>query len=95
LARQHTAVLTDRLPAPATRPKELILRLQMGRCELCERPGGTQLHHVAKLADLTRPGRPHPTWAQIMAHRRRKTLIVCPPCHDIIHQRQPTATTTQ
>jgi hypothetical protein len=25
-----------------------------------------------------------------MARKRRKTLVVCHPCHDAIHNRQPT-----
>jgi predicted HNH restriction endonuclease len=30
-----------------------------------------------------------------MAKRRRKTLPVCPACHNTIHTRQPAATSTQ
>jgi hypothetical protein len=26
-----------------------------------------------------------PAWAALMAKKRRKTLIVCAPCHDWIH----------
>ena len=46
-----------------------------------------EVHQVRKLADLTRPGRPQPAWAQLMAKMRRKTLIVCTPCHQAIHAR--------
>ena len=46
---------------------------------MCEHTGELQVHHVAKLAQLTTPGRPQPAWAQVMAKRRRKTLVVCPP----------------
>lgn len=96
LRRQKNAVLTDRQPAPATvRPKELISRLRARRCELCEMRADVQVHHVRKLADLTTPGRPQPAWAALMAKRRRKTLVVCPPCHNTIHARQPTATPTE
>ncbi len=96
LKRHKTAVLNDRTPILATYPrKELIDRLLTGRCEICEHPGGTQVHQVRKLADLAKPGRPQPAWAQLMAKRRRKTLVVCADCHDIIHARQPTATPTQ
>ncbi|MFY1633701.1 hypothetical protein ACN27F_10525 [Solwaraspora sp. WMMB335] len=48
------------------------------------------MHHVRRLADLHRPGQPQPAWAQQMARRRRKTLVVCPSCHDAIHAGQPT-----
>ena len=81
LKRQKKAVLTDRQPAPATRRKELITRLRAGRCELCEQRAEVEVHQVRKLADLTRPGRPQPAWAHLMARMRRKTLVVCAPCH--------------
>ncbi len=43
------------------------------------------VHHVAKLAQLGKPGPGQPAWAALMARKRRKTLIVCRPCHDYIH----------
>ena len=96
LRRNKGAVLTDRVPAPVTvRRKELITRLQARRCELCKQPGPVDVHQVRKLADLHRPGRPQPAWNQLMAKRRRKTLVVCATCHTAIHDGQPTATLTQ
>ncbi len=94
LKRQKKAVLTDRQPAPATRRKELITRLQAGRCEWCEKRADVEAHQVRKLADLARTGRPQPAWAQLMATMRRKTLLVCATCHQAIHAKQPTATLT-
>jgi hypothetical protein len=95
--RKRNAVLTDRAPVPVNvRRKELVTRLQAGRCELCNQAGGTvDAHHVRRLADLQRPGRPQPAWDQLMAKRRRKTLIVCADCHAAIHGGRPTATATQ
>jgi hypothetical protein len=96
LRRNKGTVLTDRVPAPVTvRRKELITRLQARRCELCKQPGPVDVHQVRKLADLHRPGRPQPTWNQLMAKKRRKTLVVCATCHTAIHDGQPTATLTQ
>ena len=96
LIRQRHAVLPDRTPLPVTvYRKELIGRLLKGRCELCERPDAVQAHHVRRLADLNTPGQPQPAWAQLMARRRRTTLVVCQACHDRIHHRQPAATSTQ
>lgn len=97
LRRQKRAVINDHPPAPAARRKgkELIHRLRTGRCELCDQRSPVQVHQVRKLADLHMPGQPQPAWAQLMAKRRRKTLIVCPPCHERIHTRHPTATTTE
>jgi hypothetical protein len=97
LRRKRNAVLTDHVPRPVNvRRKELVTRLQAGRCELCKQADGTaEVHHVRKLANLDRPGRPQPAWDQLMAKRRRKTLIVCADCHAAIHGGRPTATPTQ
>lgn len=94
LKRQRKAVLTDRKPTPGIiRRTELIQRLQTGRCEMCQHTGEVEVHHVGKLAHLGKPGQPQPPWAALMAKRRRKTLVVCAACHDVIHGRQPTAFT--
>jgi hypothetical protein len=87
------AVLTDRLPVPATRRrKELIGRLLAGRCEICGHAGKVDVHQVRKLADLGTPGRSdQPEWAKLMVKRRRKTLVVCPACHRDIHPGRPAA----
>ena len=97
LRRKRNAVLTDRIPAPVNvRRKELVTRLQAGRCELCKHTDASvEVHHVRKLADLDRPGHPQPAWDQLMAKKRRKSLIVCADCHAAIHGGQPTATPTQ
>jgi hypothetical protein len=55
---------------------------------------GLEVHHLRKLADLNRPGRPdRPTWVHLMAKRRRKTLVVCRPCHEHTHAGQARAST--
>jgi hypothetical protein len=97
LRRKRNAVLTDRVPAPVTvRRKELVTRLLAGRCELCKNTGAmVDVHHVRKLADLDRPGHPQPAWDQLMAKKRRKSLIVCADCHAAIHGGHPTAAPTQ
>ena len=92
LKRQRKAVLVDRKPPPGIiRRTELIERLRAGRCEMCRRAGEVDAHQVGKLAHLGKPGQPRPPWAELMARKRRKTLIVCASCHDTIHDRQPTA----
>ena len=62
---------------------------------VAEKPGTTrenlEVHHIRKLADLNRPGRPEkPAWMHLMAKRRRKTLVICRPCHEDIHAGRPT-----
>ncbi len=59
---------------------------------MCQRTGEVEAHHVGKLAHLTTPGKPQPPWAELMARKRRKTLVVCAACHNTIHNRRPTAT---
>ena len=98
LKRQKTAVITDHPTAPAVprRPgSQLLQRLRRGQCELCGKPATVQAHQVRKLAELTATGQPQPAWAQLMTRMRRKTLMVCPPCHESIHAGKPAATTTQ
>jgi len=78
LKRHKVAVLTDRVRAGPVYPnKELIKRLQAGRCELCKRADNIVVHHVRALADLTHTGQQQPGWAKVMSRRRRKTLVVC------------------
>ncbi len=87
LKRQRTAVLTDLAPTMAsTKRNELLRRLLAGHCELCGSRTGLEVHHLRKLADLHRPGRPdRPAWVHLMAKRRRKTLVVCRTCHEHTH----------
>jgi group II intron reverse transcriptase/maturase len=95
LKRQKKAVLHDRIPERISYPrKELPLRLLAGKCEICEQTGNVVVHHVRKLADLGQPGPAQPVWAQLMAKRRRKTLVVCVTCHDAIHTENLTASLT-
>lgn len=94
LMRDRDAVLIDRIsdPPPYTR-KELVIRLLQQRCELCEQPGKVVVHQVRKLASLGAPGPDQPAWAVLMAKKRRKTLVVCRPCHEAIHNGQSVANT--
>jgi hypothetical protein len=65
---------------------ELIARLLANFCEICGSDDRINVHHMRKLKDLKVPGRrTPPIWKQIMAARRRKTLVVCHPCHVAIH----------
>jgi group II intron reverse transcriptase/maturase len=86
LIRDKNAVIADRITPPAPHPrKELIHRLLTRRCELCGDPGKTLAHQVRKLTSLGTAGPNQPAWAALMARKRRKTLVVCHPCHDAIH----------
>ena len=57
-------------------------RVKLGLCELCgKRTGNIALHQVKRMKDLK--GRTD--WERLMLERRRKTLAVCPECHEKIH----------
>jgi group II intron reverse transcriptase/maturase len=89
LKRKKLAVLIDRQPSGVTYPRrQLITRFLNGKCELCASTDDIHVHHVARLADLTGLG-PQPEWTRIMAKRRRKTIVVCRACYDIIHSGTP------
>jgi hypothetical protein len=86
LRQDRRAVIHDPAPARTSYPrKELIHRLRKRWCELCEHGTTVAVHQVAALKHLGRPGPGQPTWAALMAKMRRKTLIVCAPCHEYIH----------
>ena len=86
LRQNRQAVVRDPAPPPAAYPrKELIQRLRKRECEICETGTTVAVHQVTGLKALGRPGADQPAWAALMARMRRKTLIVCAPCHDWIH----------
>ncbi|MFC0437836.1 reverse transcriptase/maturase family protein [Kutzneria buriramensis] len=96
LKRQRAAVLKDSEPMTPNRVNtaELVKRLLADRCEICGSTDRVEVHHVRKLADVQRPGRSErPVWVTLMAMRRRKTLVVCRPCHEDIHAGRATFST--
>lgn len=95
LTRQQWAATIDRRPVREPYPrKELITRLLHGRCELCTNTDDIHVHHVARLANLAKPG-PQPDWIKLMTKRRRKSLVVCRTCYDTIRSETPRRTLTQ
>ncbi|MGW6603149.1 reverse transcriptase domain-containing protein [Streptomyces sp. NPDC055036] len=95
LKRKRTAEVRDRAPATnRTRGNELLQRLLVGECEMCGEKSNLHVHHIRKMADLKRPGRPdRPSWVILMASKKRKTLIVCQTCHHDIHAGRATSST--
>ena len=83
LKRKQEAVLVDRQPDRRRfESNELIRRLLADKCELCGSTADIQVHHVRALRDLKVKGQGQkPLWLHVMAARRRKTLVVCRPCH--------------
>jgi hypothetical protein len=91
LIRERRADISDGRPKPIfTGHVELVQRLLADHCECCGSTEGVQVHHVRKLADLTRPGRaPKPFWQVVMSRRSRKTLVLCSSCHHDLHNGKP------
>jgi hypothetical protein len=86
LLQNKNRVIADPVQVQVPLPrKELIHRLRTRRCELCGQHGTVAVHQIAKLARLGTPGPGRPAWAALMARKRRKTLVVCQPCHEVIH----------
>jgi group II intron reverse transcriptase/maturase len=80
----------DEVPNP--KRVELIRRLQANRCELCGSTEKCEVHHVRKLVDIKRKWRKveeKPAWVKKMIAMRRRTLVVCSACHQVIHNGQP------
>lgn len=91
LARRSTAIVEDQVIfSHLPQRTELSKRLLAETCEVCGATGQVEVHHVRKLADLkTRGQREPPLWMQIMATRRRKTLVLCRRCHEDLHAGRP------
>jgi group II intron reverse transcriptase/maturase len=87
---QKQVLLNDQPKAVFGTRSEVVQRLLAQVCELCGAMAKGEVHHIRKLADLSRPGRrAKPLWVRRMAARRRKTLVVCQPCHEDIHRARP------
>lgn len=89
LTRNLDAALNDTPYVVHGGRTELVRRLQAEACELCGSSARVEVHHIRKLADLKKHGRTPPRWVETMAARRRKTLVLCRPCHRSIHAGKP------
>jgi hypothetical protein len=96
IRRRKDAILVDQRPSISyTKGTELLKRLQADACELCGSTIRVEVHHLRKMADLSRHQRKQvPTWFRLMAARKRKTLIACRACHEAIHAGRPTRQAT-
>jgi retron-type reverse transcriptase len=66
------------------KPNRLASKLRAKTCELCGiKTDEVLIHQVKRLKDLTR----QTVWETVMLKNRRKTLAVCPACHDEIHNK--------
>ena len=90
LVRDNTATLIDKHPPILNGRTELEQRLRANVCELCGSTVKVQVHHVRAMKDLRQKGRAKPpVWVEMMATRRRKTLVACASCHADIHAGRP------
>jgi hypothetical protein len=66
----------------SNKPKEIFKRIKAQTCELCGKENiPTNVHMVEKVKDLKGTKQ----WEKIMIQKRRKTLMVCDDCHNLIH----------
>jgi len=89
LRTRETTFIRDIIPPKviAGAKSELLTRLLKGECELCGVADILQAHHIHKLKDLQRKWQrkqEQPAWVKYMLARRRKTLVVCHDCHQLI-----------
>ena len=62
---------------------EILRRMAARQCEYCGKEDGYfEVHHVRKLADLNDSKE---RWQKLMSARRRKTMVLCVECHDLLH----------
>ena len=90
LRRDKSAVLHDiTLQHYTDLRSDLLDRLKADTCEMCGIKGNIEVHHIRALKDLNVKGQGQKKpWAIKMSAMRRKTLMVCRPCHqDITHGR--------
>jgi group II intron reverse transcriptase/maturase len=87
------ASIEDQIPTQWAGRSELERRLLAQICEQCGATRMTdkiEVHHIRALKDLEKyTGREKPRWVQIMAARRRKTLVLCHTCHMDIQYGRP------
>ena len=61
-------------------------RVERHTCELCGKDcRNLEIHQVKKLKDL----KGNSDWVILMRRRKRKTLVICPECHKMIHSEVP------
>jgi group II intron reverse transcriptase/maturase len=75
----------DRLPNTHifSERSEIIERMSARQCEYCGcEDGYFEVHHIRKLSDI-KEGKEE--WQKRMIARRRKTLVLCVECHDLLH----------
>jgi len=61
-------------------------RVERHTCELCGKDcRNLEIHQVKKLKDL----KGNSDWVLLMRRRKRKTLVICPECHKMIHSEVP------
>src|SRR5205823_319623 len=92
LRHDKWATLHDTIPEVRfiSRRTDIVQRMLADVCELCGRKGDCEVHHIRKLANLSSTGRREkPRWMQHMMAMRRKTLVVCRPCHQAITKGWP------
>jgi hypothetical protein len=75
------AMLVDKERRVWNTRSELLQRLLADECEYCGNTDGIEVHHLRRVVSKKEKGR-IPNWLKIMRARRRKTMALCPECHE-------------
>jgi RNA-directed DNA polymerase len=63
---------------------ELLSRMRRNMCEFCGKEDGqVVVHHIGKMSNIADGTE---SWKELMRKRRRKTLVLCTRCHQLLHQ---------
>jgi len=58
-------------------------RIAANECEYCGKQDGYyEIHHIRKLKDIAKKKK---NWVKQMIAMQRKTMVLCVPCHDLLH----------
>ena len=58
--------------------------INKGTCEYCGSKDFLEVHHTRAPKDLDKDKKKK--WQNVMAAKRRKTLVLCNKCHDDLHR---------
>src|SRR5882724_5839161 len=84
IIRYNMLILFNSVSLRKSHTRSLEQRLQANVCEHCGKDGGFfEVHHVKKLKDVGKQG-----WERILMTRKRKTIVLCIECHDLLHAGQ-------
>lgn len=84
LAREERTINDEPIQWWKSSRTEILTRMLADKCEYCGKETKCEVHHIRKLSELLKR-KDLVGWKKMMAMRGRKTLVLCPECHDKLH----------